>query len=393
MGGWLLATHRSSQTHVPINPIHIYSHHPFYMIHIHFLDPSWLIKYYWSSYLITLFHGPFSMSFPSSTNFNVAIRIIRDPVLKMSAYGHQMERGGLSSEDGSDMGSQFRMESVIYMSSFAATVFVGALVIVGVLLMTLLTALTVMLQSCQSREAGVVEAIKSDHHHHHHHDYNHNDHHDYCKTAALNAEINNFEAYSLPEFCEDVAVKYINEGRYMRELNSSVSLVEKYFNGITPNDDGHDAVLMDVDDFLPANYLGSNPLLYGYNRYGYDDCVREAKHMKHVFLVDLYIKLESSGWPLILLSRKPEKLRDATVEDLKSAGCVGWSKLIMRSNDEMKTDTRDYFEKQKTAIQSEGYHIRAVISSHMDMLVGSLIKTENFKLPNPLPVPPTESIV
>ncbi|KAF5771011.1 putative Acid phosphatase [Helianthus annuus] len=390
MGCWLLATDRSSQTHVPINPIHIYSHHPFYMkknaIHIHFLDqltPSTKQNAHIFSWTI----------------FSVGIRITRDPVLKMSAYGHQMEQEysarGLSSEDGSDMGSQFRMESVIYMSSFAATVFVGALVIVGVLLMTLLTALTVMLQSCQSREAGVVEAIKSDHHHHRHdYNHNHNDHHDYCKMAALNAEINNFEAhYSLPEFCKDVAVKYINEGRYMRELNSSVSLVEKYFNGITPNDDGHDAVLMDVDDFLPANYFGSNPLLYGYNRYGYDDCVREAKHMKHVFLVDLYIKLESSGWPLILLSRKPEKRRDATIEDLKSAGCVGWSKLIMRSNDEMKMDTRDYFEKQKTAIQSEGYHIRAVISSHMDMLVGSFIKTENFKLPNPLPVPPTQSIV
>lgn len=304
----------------------------------------------------------------------------------MSAYGHQMEREysarSLSSAEGSEMGSQFRMESVIYMSSCAATVFIGALVVVGILLMTLLMSLTVMLQSCQSREAGVIESVKSDHHKY-----------DYCKMAAMNAELNSFEANSLPEFCKDVAVKYIKEGHYMRELNNSVSLVENYFNGIRPDDEGRDVVVMDIDDFLSTDTLRTNPLSYGYNRYGCDDCVREAKHMKHVFMIDLYIKLQSSGWQLILLSRKPEKQRNATTEDLTSAGCHGWSKLILRSNEEMKMDTREYFSKQKTAIQSEGYHIQAVISSHMDALVGTFIRTQNFKLPNPLPVAPTRSII
>ncbi|KAI3809106.1 hypothetical protein L1987_25075 [Smallanthus sonchifolius] len=322
-------------------------------------------------------------------------------ILILEATGNQMEREysarSVSSDDrsGAETGSEFRMESVFYMSSCAATIFVGGLVIVGILLMTLLTSLTMMLQSCKNREAGVVE---SDHHHHHHHHHQH-DHqqqhydYDYCKMAALNAEISSFEAYSLPEFCKDAAVKYIKDGHYMRELNNSVSLVENYFHGAMPDDDGHDVVLMDIDDFLPANALHTNPLLYGYNRYGCDDCVREAKHMKHVFLIELYKKLESGGWSFVLLSRKPEKLRDATVEDLKSAGCGGWLKLIMRSEEGMKTDTLDYFLKQKMAIEAEGYQIRAVISSRMDMLVGAFIKAQNFKLPNTLPVAPTHAII
>ncbi|PWA58562.1 Acid phosphatase (Class B) [Artemisia annua] len=135
----------------------------------------------------------------------------------MSAYGHQMEREysarSLSSAEGTEMGSQFRMESVIYMSSCAATVFIGALVVVGILLMTLLMSLTVMLQSCQSREAGVVESVKSDHHKY-----------DYCKMAAMNAELNSFEANSLPEFCKDVAVKKpekANEMATLRTLSSA----------------------------------------------------------------------------------------------------------------------------------------------------------------------------
>lgn len=52
--------------------------------------------------------------------------------------------------------------------------------------------------------------------------------------------------------------------------------------------------------------------------------------MKHVFLIELYIKIQSGGWPLILLSRKPEKLRVDIVKDLTTAGCSGWLKLIMR---------------------------------------------------------------
>ncbi|KAL4576205.1 hypothetical protein LXL04_012294 [Taraxacum kok-saghyz] len=302
--------------------------------------------------------------------------------MKMSAYGHQMEREhssrSLTSGEGSEIGSQFRMESVIYMSSCAATIFIGSLVIAGILLMTLLTALTVMLQSCQNREAGVIESFK----------------YDQCKMESQHAEINNFEAHSSPEFCKEVAVKYIKEGHYMRELNASVSLIENYFNGVRPDDSGHDVVLMDIDDFLPADTLRITPLSYGYNRYDWDDCVRESKHMKHVFLIELYIKLKSGGWPMILLSRKPEKMRDAIVEDLTSAGCDGWSRLIMRSMEEMKMDTRDYFSRRKMAIQKEGCNIRGVISSHMDVLGGgAFITTQNFKLPNSLHVASAHSIL
>ncbi|KVI00250.1 Sodium/calcium exchanger membrane region [Cynara cardunculus var. scolymus] len=82
--------------------------------------------------------------------------------------------------------------------------------------------------------------------------------------AAFHSEINSFEGYYfLPEFCKDVAVKYIKECHYMRELNISVSLVENYFNGVSPDDGGRDVVLMDTDDFLPDDILRTNPLLYG----------------------------------------------------------------------------------------------------------------------------------
>uniref|UniRef100_A0A803QZK0 Uncharacterized protein n=1 Tax=Cannabis sativa TaxID=3483 RepID=A0A803QZK0_CANSA len=112
----------------------------------------------------------------------------------MSAYGHQMEREysaqSLSGNGDSDGDSHYVMETGFYMTSVAATIFIGAIVTVGVLMTTLLITLTVMLQSCQSRNAGVIENVKSSY------DYN------TCKNLGLHAELNNLEASHFPMICK-----------------------------------------------------------------------------------------------------------------------------------------------------------------------------------------------
>ncbi|KAM0062286.1 putative Acid phosphatase [Helianthus debilis subsp. tardiflorus] len=291
--------------------------------------------------------------------------------LKMSAYDHEMERGyseSLSSGPESDMESEFGMESVIYMSSFAATIFVGVLVTIGVLLMIVLITLVVMLQSCENRNSGAVEMLRSV-------DQFDLNLYDYCKTVSLHAElnINSYESYSLPEVCKNAAVKYIKHGHYTRDLSTIVSLVENYFKNVTPVVDGQDAVLMDIDDLY----------VHRFQDYGHHDGVQEAKLMKHAVFVQIYTKLRSAGWSLVLVSRKHEKRRGVVTDMLIAAQCGGWSELIMRSDEEMKMDIHEYLYKQKAIMQAEGYHIAAVISSRMDVLVGPLNSTQIFKLPNP----------
>lgn len=134
------------------------------------------------------------------------------------------------------------------MTSFSATIFVATLVSVGVLLITILMALTVMLQSCQSKSAGVVELWKSSD------DYNH------CKIFASHAELNNLDPDSVPAICKHVAVQYIKEGQYMRDLNLTALLAENYFNSSRPLSDGLDVVLMDVDDFIASDSHYANSL-------------------------------------------------------------------------------------------------------------------------------------
>ncbi|XP_048446568.1 uncharacterized protein At2g39920 [Pyrus x bretschneideri] len=288
----------------------------------------------------------------------------------MSAYGRHMEREYSAqslSGGGSERASSYAMETGFYMSSFATAIFIGALVTVGVLLITLLIALTVMLQSCESKSHGVVETQKLSF------DYNH------CQIFSLHMELNAVEADRFPSICRVVALQYIKEGQYARDLNSTVSMIQDYFSGISPTHDGPDVVLIDIDDIL-----SSNRRLHRYDQYGGSDFVEEAKHLKQMFILRLYMELHAGGWPLILLSRKPEAERNSSTEDLISAGYRAWSSLIMRSEDELRMESHDYFSKRRDAMQREGFRVIASISSHMDALRSPFSGERIFKLPNPI---------
>ncbi|KAF4395689.1 hypothetical protein G4B88_013463, partial [Cannabis sativa] len=297
-------------------------------------------------------------------------------IIAMSAYGHQMEREysaqSLSGNGDSDGDSHYVMETGFYMTSVAATIFIGAIVTVGVLMTTLLITLTVMLQSCQSRNAGVIENVKSSY------DYN------ACKNLGLHAELNNLEASHFPMICKVFAVQYIEEGQYARDLNSTIVVVENHFKTVDPLDDGLDVVLIDIDDISSSNPQSDNLLLQGYNQYGCSNCIGDAIYLKLQSILLIYKKLHARGWPLILLSRKPERQRNTTVKHLISAGYKDWSLLIMRSEEDLRVDNYEYFARRRIALQKEGFRIAGTISSRYDALTGPYCGQLVFKLPNPL---------
>jgi len=132
-------------------------------------------------------------------------------------------------------------ESGVYMSMFAATIFVAALVTIGILMLTLLVALTVMLNSCQSRGSGVIQLFKT------------NDEYDYCNAFAFHAELNNLEADKFLSLCMQNSLQHSTAGQFLRHLNLTVHLAESYFSPLKANDDHMDVILMDIDDIcLPG---------------------------------------------------------------------------------------------------------------------------------------------
>ncbi|KAI3470842.1 hypothetical protein Pfo_027505 [Paulownia fortunei] len=293
----------------------------------------------------------------------------------MSAYGHEMEREysaqSLSSRGGSEMGSRYTTEGGIFMSSFAATVFISGLVTVGISLLSLLVALTVMLQSCERRNSGVLEM------------YRYKNSYDYCRNFALHAELNSLGADSLPAICKDVDTLYVKGGQYKRDLNITIGMAEDFFSSVRAQYDGRDIVLMDADD-LASETLFTYKLMYRIKEGPLHDSSRDADYLKHIFVRKLYLQLQSGGCPLILFSRKPEKLRNATVEYLISAGCRGWSSLIMRKENEMQTGFQEFLSRERIILQREGLRLIAVISSQMDALRGPCLGDRIFKLPSPM---------
>lgn len=185
------------------------------------------------------------------------------------------------------------------------------------------------------------------------------------------------ETDGIPSFCKDFAIQYIKSGQYERDLDSTLQVVENYFCRAAKVDSGQDIVLMDIDDLLFAN-RDYNDLLIS------SSCVDQAKRLKQNFLLKLYKKLRACRWPLTLISRKSEVHRNATTEHLTSAGYKGWLQLIMRMDDGMQIDHREYFTQQQAALQNEGFRIIGVMSSHMDALSAPSKGTRIYKLPNPM---------
>ncbi|XP_039035994.1 uncharacterized protein At2g39920-like [Hibiscus syriacus] len=283
----------------------------------------------------------------------------------MSAYGHQMERefsgqSLLSSGDsGTEIGSRYNIESGFYMTSYAATIFIAGLLVTGVLLVTMVVSLAVMLQSCESRSKGMVKIEKE------------RDSHRYCQILTLHGELNGFKPDEVPPFCRSLAIRHIKAGGYARDLDFAMRMIDSFFDSILPLNNSVDAVLMDIDDILVLDPQSNKP-----------SCgIEGAMYLKQRRTLKLYMKLHSRGWSLILLSRKPERQRNFTIENLNSIGYRNWSSLIMRSNQETETNTSEYFSRRRKALKEEGKEIISVISSQMDALTCWSLGIRVFKLP------------
>ncbi|CAH8384829.1 unnamed protein product [Eruca vesicaria subsp. sativa] len=272
----------------------------------------------------------------------------------MSAYAHQMERelSGLTSRGNSEMGSRFSLDSGCYMTSLAATIFIASLVTFGVLMLTLLIAISTMLQSCENKSSGIIQVQR----------LVDDESLSYCRILSLHSKLNSLDddeenRIELPLLCRDVALQRIKEGVYLRELNFTIQMILTYFKTIKPRNDHMDVVVVDVD---------------GINLIEQESYIEEAKHQRNKLTLELYSKLRSQGYSMVLLSRRPDTERNSTANELKSIGYSDWSGLIMRE------DTR-----QKEELQRD-YRIVGIIGNHMDVLTGqwNWQSKRLFKLPS-----------
>ncbi|KAE8712065.1 HAD superfamily, putative isoform 2 [Hibiscus syriacus] len=186
-----------------------------------------------------------------------------------------------------EIGSRYTTESGFYMTSHAATIFVAGLLVTGVLLVTTVVSLAVTLQSCENRSNGMVEIEKE------------SDSLRYCLILMLHGELNGFKPDEVPPICRSLAVGHIKAGGYARDLDFTMRMIDSFSYSISPSNDSVDAVLMDIDDILALDPQWNKP----------SSCIEGAMYLKQRRTLELYMKLHSRGWSLILLSRKPERTK------------------------------------------------------------------------------------
>jgi acid phosphatase len=104
--------------------------------------------------------------------------------------------------------------------------------------------------------------------------------------------------------------------------------------------------------------------------------------------LDLYKAARAAGVSVFFITGRPERLREATEKNLKSAGYVGWERIIMRPPD---TTTRPAADSRSAAdfkgparklIEDEGYTIIANVGDQPSDLEGGHAQ-RGFLLPDP----------
>ncbi|KAE8681185.1 Detected protein of unknown function [Hibiscus syriacus] len=138
-----------------------------------------------------------------------------------------------------------------------------------------------------------------------------------------------WEESEIPPVCLCLAFRYIERGEYERDLNSTISMIESFFKTISPSNTHLDVVLVEIDDILASDPIYSYQfnLQYGSNKPS--GSIEDAIDLKQQLTMELCRKLESRGWPLIILLRKSERQRNVTIQHLKTIGFRSWSSLIM----------------------------------------------------------------
>lgn len=85
-----------------------------------------------------------------------------------------------------------------------------------------------------------------------------------CSSFFFNSQVNNAQAWKvIPEECEVVVARYMNDGQYALDMEGVAMAALEYLKDIVPGEDGKDVVIFDIDETALSNLP-----YYHQHRYG-----------------------------------------------------------------------------------------------------------------------------
>ena len=186
---------------------------------------------------------------------------------------------------------------------------------------------------------------------------------------------------------KDRVKQYHDAGTYLKDQQAVIQLAKRYV--LKRVEHNHTtalprklAIVFDIDETALSNYQHMLAYDFGGNHALYDQWEGLADDPAIQPTLDLYKTALRNKVRICFITGRPEKLREKTIRNLKSAGYTRWNSLSLRQASDKNLSVTAYKTQARIAIERRGYEIIANIGDQYSDLNGRHADS-TFKLPNP----------
>jgi acid phosphatase len=143
------------------------------------------------------------------------------------------------------------------------------------------------------------------------------------------------------------------------------------------------ALVLDIDETSLSNWEEEKQDDFGYIAKDWNDWVNQKKAAAIAGTLRLANDALKHGVAVFFITGRREDQRDATAENLKTAGYHDWAGLALRGAHPATQTTIDYKSQERKKIANAGYKIVLNVGDQMSDLKGDPQAEMSVKLPNP----------
>jgi acid phosphatase len=143
------------------------------------------------------------------------------------------------------------------------------------------------------------------------------------------------------------------------------------------------ALVLDIDETALSNWDEETQDDFGYIAKDWNDWVDKKRAPAIPGTLRLYKEAAAHGVSVFFITGRGEAQRDATADNLKSAGYDSWAGLALRGAHPKEQSTTEYKSGERKKIVDAGYRIILNVGDQLSDLNGSSQAERSVKLPNP----------
>jgi len=174
---------------------------------------------------------------------------------------------------------------------------------------------------------------------------------------------------------------YYESGHFKTDVDTVTGRATKSLKSQLAKKPRKPAIVFDIDDTLESTYECAKRA--NFDRTAISVCQARFDQTKITQVWRLLRYAQKKKLAIVLITGRPEGLREGTRDQLKDDGLTGKYTLVMRPNDEFGQPSQAYKAAARKAIQKKGFKILVNIGDQKSDLDGGY-SVKRFKVPNPM---------